>query len=107
VLQYVVQPGDNLIKIASKFGTTVSKIQKVNNIKDSTVNPGEMLVISDDNDGFLYTIPDNINVVVFANKYNLNVADFMSLNYIQDESEMLYQGQDVFVNLTQEQAYDN
>ncbi len=107
VLQYVVQPGDNLIKIASKFGTTVSKIQKVNNIKDSTVNPGEMLVISDDNDGFLYTIPDNINVVVFANKYNLNVADFMSLNYIQDESEMLYQGQDVFVNLTQEQAYNN
>lgn len=106
VLQYIVQPGDNLIKIASKFGTTVSKIQKVNNIKDS-INPGQMLVISDDNDGFLYTIPEDVNVVVFANKYNLNLEDFMSLNYIQDQSEMLYKEQDVFINLTQEQAYDN
>jgi len=106
VLQYIVQPGDNLIKIASKFGTTVSKIQKVNNIKDS-INPGQMLVISDDNDGFLYTIPEDVNVVVFANKYNLNLEDFMSLNYIQDQSEMLYKDQDVFVNLTQEQAYTN
>lgn len=106
VLQYIVQPGDNMIKIASKFGTTVSKIQKVNNIKDS-INPGQMLVISDDNDGFLYTIPEDLNVVVFANKYNLNIEDFMSLNYIQDQSEMLYKDQDVFINLTQEQAYNN
>ncbi len=106
VLQYIVQPGDNLIKIASKFGTTVSKIKKVNNIKDS-INPGQMLVISDDDEGFLYTIPENVNVVVFANKYNLNLEDFMSLNYVQDQSEILYKDQDVFVNLTQEQAYTN
>lgn len=106
ILQYIVQPGDNLIKIASKFGTTVSKIQKVNNIKDS-INPGQMLVISDDNDGFLYIIPEDVNVVVFANKYNLNIEDFMSLNYIQDQFEMLYKDQDVFINLTQEQAYNN
>lgn len=106
VLQYVVQPGDNLIKIASKFGTTVSKIKKVNNIGD-TINPWDTLVISDDNEGFLYTIVDNINVAVFANKYSLNLEDFMSLNYIQDQSEMLYQWQDVFINLTEKQGQDN
>ena len=32
VLQYVVQPGDVLSKIASTFGTTVSRIQKVNKL---------------------------------------------------------------------------
>ena len=103
VLQYTIQPGDNLIKIASKFGTTVSKIQKVNNIT-GPIHPGQILAISDDNEGFLYTIPENINVAIFANKYNLNLEDFMSLNYIQDQSEILYKDQDVFINLSQEQA---
>jgi hypothetical protein len=54
----------------------------------------------------LYTIPENINVQIFSNKYDLNIEEFMSLNYIQDESEILYAGQDVFVNITNEKAYD-
>jgi hypothetical protein len=52
-------------------------------------------------------MPENINVKIFTNKYNLNIDEFMSLNYIQDESEMLYKGQDVFINITNEMAYDN
>ncbi len=106
VLHYVVQPGDVLGKIASTFGTTVSKIQKVNKL-NWPIRPGQKLIIANDDVGFLYSIPENINVKIFANKYTLNLEEFMSLNYIQDESEMLYAGQDVFVNLTNEQAYDN
>lgn len=33
VIQYVVQSGDTLLQIASTFGTTVSTIQKNNNLK--------------------------------------------------------------------------
>ncbi len=106
VLQYIVQPGDVLSKIASMFGTTVTNIQKVNKL-NGPIKPGQKLVITNDDDGFLYAIPQNINIVVFVNKYSLNKDDFMTLNYIQDESEILYQWQDVFLNITKEQAYDN
>ncbi|NOZ45007.1 MAG: LysM peptidoglycan-binding domain-containing protein [bacterium] len=33
VLQYVVQPGDTLGKIAATFGTTISHIQKINHLR--------------------------------------------------------------------------
>ncbi|MDD3262395.1 MAG: LysM peptidoglycan-binding domain-containing protein [Candidatus Absconditabacteria bacterium] len=107
VLHYVVQPGDSLGKIASNFGTTVSKIQKVNKLGNSPIRPGQKLIIADEDVGFLYTIVETINVKIFTNKYNLNIDEFMSLNYIQDESEMLYKGQDVFINISNEVAYDN
>ncbi|AHB40929.1 hypothetical protein P148_SR1C00001G0114 [candidate division SR1 bacterium RAAC1_SR1_1] len=106
VLHYVVQPGDVLSKIASTFGTTVSKIQKVNKLS-GPIKPGQKLIIANEDVGFLYTMPETINIKIFTNKYNLNTEEFMSLNYIQDESEMLYEEQDVFVNMTNEQAYDN
>jgi LysM repeat protein len=44
--------------------------------------------------------------LVFANRYGLNVEDLMSLNYIQDETEMLQDGQEIFVPITLEKAYD-
>jgi hypothetical protein len=47
------------------------------------VDPGKVLNISDQVDGIVYTIPDKTNVVVFANKYNLNLQDLMTLNYVQ------------------------
>jgi hypothetical protein len=49
---------------------------------------------------------EKTNVVVFANKYNLNLQDLMTLNYIQDDSEILDSGQEVFINITQDKAYD-
>jgi len=106
VLHYVVQPWDVLGKIASTFGTTVSKIQKVNKL-NWPIRPGQKLVIANDDVWFLYTIPEDINVKIFTNKYNLNIEEFMSLNYVQDESEMLYANQDIFVNITNEEAYNN
>jgi len=106
VLKYVVKNWDVLWKIASSFGTTVTNIKKVNKI-DWPIKAGQVLVITNDDDWFLYSIPENINVIVFVNKYNLNLEDFMTLNYVQDQSEMLYAWQDVFVNITDEKAYDN
>ncbi|MBO4516270.1 hypothetical protein J5751_02300 [bacterium] len=44
--------------------------------------------------------------MVFANKYSLNIEDLMTLNYIQDESEILQEGQEVFLPITLEKAYD-
>jgi hypothetical protein len=46
------------------------------------------LKITEDVDGIFYTIQDKINVLVFANTYNLNLQDIMTLNYVQDETEL-------------------
>ncbi|MFA5747946.1 MAG: LysM peptidoglycan-binding domain-containing protein [Candidatus Absconditabacterales bacterium] len=105
MINYTVQTGDTLLKIASMFGTTVSNIKQHNKI-DGAPAPLSTLIIINDDQGFLYTINEKTNIVVFANKYNLNLQDLMTLNYIQDESELLYPGQEIFVNITKEKAYD-
>lgn len=106
VLQYIVQPGDTLGKIAATFGTTVSHIQKINNIRNwNPIRPNQKLIITNEEKWFLYNIKNKTNIVVFANKYDLNVKDLMTLNYIQDETEILNPGQALFINIDLEEAY--
>jgi len=105
VITYIVQQWDTLSKIASKFGTTVSQIKKTNGISGS-IRPNQKLIITSEENWLLYTIPAKINILVFANKYSLNIDDLMSLNYIQDETEMLQEWQEVFLPITLETAYN-
>jgi hypothetical protein len=64
------------------------------------------LNVSNQVDGIVYKIPEKTNVVVFANKYNLNVQDLMTLNYVQDETELFSPEQEVFVNVSKDKAYE-
>ena len=105
IITYIVQPGDTLSKIASAFWTTVAHIKKINWIsKPLQVN--QKLIITSEENWLIYTIPEKTNILVFANKYSLNIEDLMTLNYIQDESEILQEGQEVFLPITLEKAYD-
>ena len=106
IIEYTVQNWDTLLKIAGVFGTTVSDLQKDNGIKNGEPVVGQVLKILNKTDGIIYTIVDKTNVVVFANKYNLNLQDLMTLNYVQDESEIFTPGQEVFLNISKEKAYD-
>lgn len=106
VIQYVVQAWDNLSKIASMFGTTISHIQKINNLWSSPIRPWSKLIITADEEWIIYDLPEKTNVLVFADKYNLNVEDFMTINSIQDETEILQQWQELFLPISQERAYD-
>ena len=106
VIEYTVQTWDTLLKIAGVFWTTVSGIQKDNNIKRDSVDPWQVLKISNNVDGILYTLKGKTNVVVFANKYNLNLQDLMTLNYVQDETEQFSPGQEIFINITKDKAYE-
>jgi surface antigen len=105
IINYIVQPGDTLSKIASTFGITISHIKKTNNIT-WPIRPNQKLIITDEEDGIIYTIDWNQNILVFANKYSLNVEDLMTLNYIQDETEILQDWQEIFVPIDLETAYD-
>ena len=105
VITYIVQPWDTLSKIASAFWTTVAHIKKINWIsKPLQVN--QKLIITSEENWLIYTIPEKTNILVFANKYSLNIEDLMTLNYIQDESEILQEWQEVFLPITLETAYN-
>ncbi|MDO4713202.1 MAG: CHAP domain-containing protein [bacterium] len=43
---------------------------------------------------------------LFAEYYRLNIDDLITLNHFSDESEMLYAGQEIFINVTEQRAYD-
>ena len=44
--KYVVRPGDTLFKIARRFGTSTEELQKRNNLPDTTIRPGDVLLLS-------------------------------------------------------------
>lgn len=45
VRYHKVRKGENLSKIAARYGTTVEKIKKANNLRNSNINAGQRLVI--------------------------------------------------------------
>lgn len=105
IINYIVQPWDTLSNIASTFWTTISHIKKTNNIT-WPIRPNQKLIITDEEEWIIYTIDWNQNIVVFANKYSLNLQDLMTLNYIQDETEILQDWQEIFIPVDLEEAYD-
>lgn len=42
---HVVQPGDNLFRIATRYGTTVQAIKDANNLTNNTIFTGQELII--------------------------------------------------------------
>ena len=105
VIQYIVQAGDTLGGIASKFGTTISHLKKINAIGHSPMRGWQKLIVTDEQEWFVYTLQENTTIGVFADTYGLNKEDLMSLNYMQDETELLTAWQELFINLSTEQAY--
>lgn len=41
----MVKPGDNLYQIARKFNTTVDKLITLNNLKNTTLSVGQILMV--------------------------------------------------------------
>jgi len=64
------------------------------------------LKVSNEVDGIVYTIKEKTNVVVFTNTYKLNLQDLMTLNYVQDETEIFTPGQEIYINITKDKAYE-
>jgi len=45
--KHTVQSGDNLGKIAQKYGTTVTKLQELNGIRGTSIMPGQVLIVGE------------------------------------------------------------
>ena len=108
IIKYTVQAWDSLSRIAGIFWVTVWHLQKSNSLSNnSPIRPGQVKVITSKEQGLLYNIPEDINIKVFTDKYSMSLDDIMAINYIQDESEILKKGNEIFVNITKEEAYES
>ena len=83
----------------------VKDLKKLNKIGDQ-VKPGQKLIVSDQEEGILYVVQKERSLKLFSEFYRLNIEDLMTFNYISDDSEMLYPGQELFINVTEQRAMD-
>ena len=76
----MVQPGDNLSVIARKFGTTVAKLQSLNNMGQSTnLNVGQRLKVSGEHeaDFKIHTVKKGEGLWDIARQYNVTIEDIV------------------------------
>jgi membrane-bound lytic murein transglycosylase D len=85
---YVVQSGVNLSVIARKFGTTVSKIQELNDMGKSTnISVGQKLIVDGTatEDGFkIHTVKKGEGLWDIARQYKVTIEEIVKWNNLND-----------------------
>ena len=97
-ITYVVQAGDTLSGIATKFGTTVANLVSLNNISDpNLIYVGQVLKLpSSGNSSRTYTVQEGDTLSSIATKFGTTVVNLVSLNNISN-ANLIYVGQVLYV----------
>jgi membrane-bound lytic murein transglycosylase D len=98
---HVVRSGENLGSIAQKYRTSVSRLKSWNNLRGSTIYPGQKLVVyapgyvpsnnkstatavnTKDRDEKYHTVKSGENLGLIANKYKCSVSDLKKWNNLK------------------------
>lgn len=118
---YTVQKGDTLSKIASKYGTTVDELVKLNNIKNKNlIHVGQKIKVkgtvnsngsnsnnstpnnnqntsNSQNTSNYYKVIHGDTLSKIAKKYSTTVDAILKLNDIKDKN-IIYVGQDILIS---------
>ncbi len=101
-IDYVVKSGDSLSTIASKYGTTVSKIKELNNLSSNTIYVGQVLLIPSEDivegSTITYTVQKGDTLSEIAYTFGTTVADIKKVNNLTSDS--IYAGQKLYIPLT-------
>ena len=85
---YTVQSGDNLTNIARKFGTTVAKIQELNNMGTSTsLSVGQKLKVagtSQEAQFKIHTVKKGEGLWDISRQYKVTIEEIVKWNDLQD-----------------------
>ena len=84
---YVVQQGDNLSSISRKFGTTVAKIQELNNMgKSTSLSVGQKLKVASapEAEYKVHTAKKGEGLWDIARQYNVTIEDIVKWNDLKD-----------------------
>lgn len=98
---HVVQPGENLFRIALRYGTTVQAIQQANGLTGTLIYVGQRLTIpgtSAPGDNLIvYRVVAGDTLFKIAQRYGTTVAAIRAANGWGANYSLIYPGQHVFV----------
>ena len=105
---YTVQKGDTLYGIAKKYNTSVQRIKELNNLSNNTINVGERLLVSSNDDinpmeCIVYTVKKGDSLYSIAKKYNTTVNELKRYNNLK--SELLNIGDRIVIPCNVENDY--
>lgn len=107
-ITYTVQRGDNLSKIAKRYGTTVSSIVSLNPIikNPNLIYPGWQLTIKTSNSSessqTYYTVKSGDTLSKIAIRYNTSISSIVSLNPSIRNPNLIFSGQKLLINVNQD-----
>ena len=98
---HTIRKGDSLWNIASRYGTTTKKIQRLNNLSSSDLFIGQRLKIPQSskrlkNRHLLYRVKSGDSPFQIALKHNMQLADFLRLNRLSPNSK-IFPGQELLI----------
>lgn len=90
-LGYKVEKGDNLYRIAKKFGLTIEILKDINNIDDvDKLDAGQMLEIP----GFTYTVRPKDTLYAISKRVGVKLDDLIKINNL-DKDGIISPGQQI------------
>ena len=108
---YTVKKGDTLWSIASKYGTTIDEIKKLNNLKSNSLTVGQTIkVISTEKeiipeDYLLYKVKEGDSLWKISSIYNTSVDTLKKINNL--DTTNLTINQQLFVPKTKETSVNS
>ena len=85
---YVVKSGDSLYKIANQFNTTVSELQRLNNLSSNTLQIGQVLKLPSSTPvgGNTYVVKSGDSLYKIANQFGVSVSAIMNANNLSNSN---------------------
>ncbi|NBJ69759.1 MULTISPECIES: LysM peptidoglycan-binding domain-containing protein [Clostridia] len=92
--EYDVKKGDNLWNIANEYNTTVEHLVEVNELKTTTIQPKQTLIINKQAK-MKYKVQKGDTLSVIANKYGVSVENLKEWNKLN--SDLIIVGQNLTI----------
>ena len=113
IVEYIIEEGDSISSIASKFNIDVSTVLWENNLSgNSVIKPGQKLDILPIS-GISYNITKGDTLLAIANKYDINEDEIININNLSDPGslrvgqKLLIPGGKKIITLAKKSTYSN
>ena len=98
---YQVEFGDTIDSIASKVGTSIEDLIKINGMDGASLMAGDLIIVPNPNDNnnemfIKYNVQNGDTLYMIARNYNVDLDTLISLNGLNKE-DYIYPNQDLII----------